>query len=77
MCILYVMIEDQPRAGGFKLVLCSIRDEFFQRPTKLAHKWTSENGESKLLGGRVLFFLKLNFFCDFFYYSTRVGLSYF
>ena len=43
------MIEPKPRPGGFKLIVCSIRDEFFQRPTKLAHKWLNE----KLLGGKL------------------------
>lgn len=58
MCILYVMIEHNPRPGGFKLVVCSIRDEFFQRPTKLAHEWSNKNENHKLLGGRFFF----NFF---------------
>ena len=52
MCILYVMIEPSPRPGGLKLVVCSIRDEFFQRPTALAHEWPSGPGMAELLGGK-------------------------
>lgn len=49
------MIENEPRKGGYKLVICNIRDEYFERPTKLAHEWSSENDQHKLLGGKFFF----------------------
>uniref|UniRef100_A0A6M2DRK7 Putative transport and golgi organization 2 n=1 Tax=Xenopsylla cheopis TaxID=163159 RepID=A0A6M2DRK7_XENCH len=49
MCILFMFINPNPSTEGYRLILALNRDEFYERPTKQAHKW-EEN--SDIIGGR-------------------------
>lgn len=68
------MIEPDPRPGGLRLVVCSIRDEFFQRPAALAHEWPNENGGAKLLGGKCFFSIFLYCVSQFIISICKFGL---
>lgn len=48
MCILFMFINPNPSTEGYRLILALNRDEFYERPTKQAHKW-EEN--SDIIGG--------------------------
>lgn len=48
MCLLFVYINNNPDDDGYRLILASNRDEFWQRPTGLVdfrdnNKWVGGN----------------------------------
>lgn len=50
MCNLFLYINPEPKAGEYKLILVSNRDEYYSRPTKPAHFWN----DGQILGGKDL-----------------------
>lgn len=65
MCILFVAINQHPK---FPLIVCANRDEFYQRPTLPAHKWSQEEnailaGKDRQAGGSWLGINPQGFFC--------------
>ncbi|XP_067641370.1 transport and Golgi organization protein 2 isoform X1 [Eurosta solidaginis] len=42
MCVIFVYVNSNPIAGGFKLILASNRDEFYARETQAAAKWANK-----------------------------------
>lgn len=39
MCLLYLFVNPHPKPDEYLLVLASVRDEFFGRPTSGVHIW--------------------------------------
>ena len=39
MCIVFMYISDNPTKDGYKLIIASNREEFYDRPTMELHWW--------------------------------------
>ncbi len=39
MCMLFIFTNPNPRNDEYCLIVASIRDEFFQRPSRQCHFW--------------------------------------
>ena len=39
MCIVFLAISSEPKQDGYKVIIASNRDEYFNRPTQEAHFW--------------------------------------
>lgn len=39
MCIIFLSYNDNPSPDGYKLIIASNRDEFYERPTQVAKFW--------------------------------------
>lgn len=50
MCLLFLSLDENPTPGKYAVVIANNRDEFWDRPTKLADFWPSRpdciSGES-------------------------------
>ncbi|XP_074601568.1 transport and golgi organization 2 [Brevipalpus obovatus] len=51
MCMLFFSIDTNPSKNGYKLILASVRDEYFKRPTRACCIWPQN---SDIIGGQDL-----------------------
>ncbi len=52
MCMLFIFTNPNPRDDEYCLIVASIRDEFFQRPSRQCHFWEHN---PNIVGGKGCF----------------------
>ena len=51
MCILFLYYCDKPSADGYRLIVVSNRDEYYDRPTATATFWEKN---PKIIAGKIV-----------------------